>query len=68
MAMHVRGVRVGDGAPVEWWVRDGRLSSAPVADAEDVPGGWIVEGGLVDAHAHLTFEPGSPRIAPRASW
>jgi imidazolonepropionase-like amidohydrolase len=55
--VHVRGVRVGDGAPVEWWIRDGRLSAEPVPHADDVPGGWIVEGGLVDAHAHLTFEP-----------
>jgi imidazolonepropionase-like amidohydrolase len=56
--LHVRGTRVPDGAAVEWWVDpEGRLSADPVAGAQDVPGGWVVEHGLVDSHVHLTFEP-----------
>jgi imidazolonepropionase-like amidohydrolase len=56
--LHVRGTRVPDGAPVEWWVDAvGRLSADPIAGAHDAPGAWIVEHGLVDAHVHLTFEP-----------
>jgi imidazolonepropionase-like amidohydrolase len=54
---HVSGVRVPDGAPVEWWVAGGRLSAEPVEGARDVPGRWVAEGGLVDAHVHLGFEP-----------
>src|SRR4051794_17416935 len=65
---HVRGVRVPDGAPVEWWVDDlGRLRAEPVPDARKAPGAWIAEGGLVDAHAHLTFEPHDVFGLPRGS-
>src|SRR5215213_1307831 len=56
--LHVRGNRVPDGAPVEWWVdAEGRLCADPVDGAQDVPGEWVVEHGLVDSHVHLTFEP-----------
>ena len=65
--LHVRGVRVPDGAAVEWWVGDGRLSAEPLPGARPVPGGWVVEGGLVDAHVHLTFEPHEVFGLPRAS-
>src|SRR4051794_35770401 len=54
---HVRAVPVpGGGAPVDWWVADGRLSSAPVEGAAELPGAYVAPG-LVDAHVHLTFEP-----------
>ena len=54
---HVRGVPLPDGEVCEdWWIAGGRLSSQPVRDAAELPGGWIAPG-LVDAHAHLTFEP-----------
>jgi Amidohydrolase family len=66
-ALHVHGVRVPDGAPVDWWVEDGRLSDAPVAGAVDVPGGWVAEGGLADAHVHLSFEPHAVFGLPRGS-
>jgi imidazolonepropionase-like amidohydrolase len=53
---HLRGVALpGGGEPVDWWVADGRLSSRPVEGATELPGAWIAPG-LVDAHAHLTFE------------
>ncbi len=52
-ALHVRGLGLPDGEPVEWWIVDGTLSAEPVADAETVfDGGWIVPG-LVDAHCHV---------------
>ncbi|MEA2478225.1 MAG: hypothetical protein QOJ07_147 [Thermoleophilaceae bacterium] len=56
-----------DGAPVEWWVDSGRLSADPLTGARDAPGGWVVEGGLVDAHVHLTFEPHEVFGLPRGS-
>jgi len=55
--LHVRGLGLPDGEPVEWWIVDGTLSAEPVANAETVfgadgHGGWIVPG-LVDAHCHV---------------
>jgi imidazolonepropionase-like amidohydrolase len=55
--LHVRGLGLPDGEPVEWWVADGVLSAEPIADADTVfgadgAGGWIIPG-LVDAHCHV---------------
>ena len=53
---HVRGVPLPDGDVSEdWWIADGRMSSQPLEGTARLPGGWIAPG-LVDAHAHLTFE------------
>ena len=53
MRLHVRGIGLPDGEPVQWWVIDGLLSAEPVADAETVfTDGWILPG-LVDAHCHV---------------
>lgn len=55
--LHVRGRGLPDGEPVEWWIADGVLRSAPVADAETVwDGGWVIPG-LVDAHCHVGLGP-----------
>jgi imidazolonepropionase-like amidohydrolase len=52
-SLHVRGLGLPDGEPVEWWIVDGTLSAEPVCDADTVyDGGWIVPG-LVDAHCHV---------------
>lgn len=51
----VRAIRLPDGAPEEWWIADGRLSDQPVPGARDLPGGWFLPGGLVDAHVHRTM-------------
>jgi imidazolonepropionase-like amidohydrolase len=56
-SLHVRGLALPDGEPVEWWIVDGTLSAEPVKDDETVFGadgyaGWIVPG-LVDAHCHV---------------
>jgi imidazolonepropionase-like amidohydrolase len=53
---HLRAVPLPDGdEPVEWWIADGRLCARPVEDARELPGEFVAPG-LVDAHAHLTFE------------
>jgi imidazolonepropionase-like amidohydrolase len=53
---HLRAVPLPDGdEPVDWWIADGRLSARPVDGARELPGGWVAPG-LVDAHAHLSFE------------
>jgi imidazolonepropionase-like amidohydrolase len=51
----VRGVRLPDGEPVEWWVAGAHVSETPIAGARDLPGGWVLPGGLVDAHVHRTM-------------
>lgn len=53
---HLRAIRLPDGARAEeWWIVDGRISATPVPGARDLPGGWFLPGGLVDAHLHLTM-------------
>ncbi|MEA2385457.1 MAG: hypothetical protein QOH72_5428 [Solirubrobacteraceae bacterium] len=53
---HVRAVALPDGhEPADWWIAGGRLSADPVDGARDLSGDWVAPG-LVDAHAHLTFE------------
>lgn len=52
---HVHGIGLPDGEPLEWWVVDGQIVDEPVADAQDLPGGWLLPGGMVDTHAHLTM-------------
>ncbi|MFN8032127.1 MAG: amidohydrolase family protein [Mycobacterium sp.] len=55
--LHVRGRGLPDGEPVEWWIADGVLRSAPAAGADTVfDGGWIIPG-LVDAHCHVGLGP-----------
>lgn len=50
--LRVRGVRLPDEEPVDLWIRDGRVSYQPVAEATLVAEGWIVPG-LVDMHCHI---------------
>jgi len=58
---HVRAVPLPDGVePVDLWVAEGRLHAGPVDGAIDLPGAFVAPG-LVDAHAHLTFET-RPRL------
>lgn len=53
---HLRAVRLPEGTEAEeWWITDGKLSDVPIAGARELPGGWFLPGGLVDAHAHLTM-------------
>jgi imidazolonepropionase-like amidohydrolase len=53
---HLRAVALPDGAePIDLWVAGGRLSAEPVDGARELPGAFVAPG-LVDAHAHLTFE------------
>lgn len=48
----------GGGAPRDWWIRDGLITETPVPGAVDLPGAWLLPGGLVDAHVHLTMNFG----------
>jgi imidazolonepropionase-like amidohydrolase len=58
--LHIRGRGLPDGEPVEWWIAQGVLSSAPVAGADTVfAGGWILPG-LVDAHCHVGLGEDGP--------
>ena len=53
---HLRAIRLPGGIqPEDWWIVDGQVSDTPVPNARDLPGGWFLPGGLVDAHAHLTM-------------
>jgi imidazolonepropionase-like amidohydrolase len=53
---HLRAVALPDGTePIDLWVAGGRLSSEPADGAAELPGAFVAPG-LVDAHAHLTFE------------
>jgi len=52
-ALHLRGVVLPAAEHRDLWIVDGRISTAPVADATTVAAeGWIVPG-LVDAHCHI---------------
>lgn len=42
----------------DWWISSGRATSTPVLGSRQVPGGWVLPGGLVDAHVHLTMNFG----------
>lgn len=58
-ALHLHATRLPDGsAPEHLWIADGRLQDRPVGGAIDLPGGWWLPGGLVDAHVHLTMNFG----------
>ncbi len=62
---HVRGVVLPDGdRSCDWRIVDGHLTDEPVAGASDLPGAWVLPGGLVDAHTHLTMNFG--RAMPHA--
>lgn len=51
--LHLAGVLLPEGEPVELWVVDGLLRTEPVADAVTVcTDAWIMPG-LVDAHCHV---------------
>lgn len=62
---HVRAIMLPDGAePQDWWIADGRRRDTAVPEAVDLPGRWLLPGGLVDAHVHLTMNFG--RVMPFA--
>ena len=49
------------------WVRDGRLTTAPIDRAATLPGRFALPG-LVDAHAHLTVADRQPADAEAGVW
>jgi imidazolonepropionase-like amidohydrolase len=56
VAWHVRGVRLPERVPAEFWTEGSRISFGPVAGAKTLTAGGFVLPGLVDAHTH----PGAP--------
>jgi imidazolonepropionase-like amidohydrolase len=51
--LHLQGVVLPEGEPLDLWLVDGVISTEPVRDATTVAtGGWIMPG-LVDAHCHV---------------
>lgn len=50
--------------PQDWWIADGRTLDRPVPGAVDLPGRWMLPGGLLDAHVHMTMNFG--RVMPFA--
>ena len=56
-AWHLRAVVLPDGSsPVDLWIDANGVSETPVAGAIDVPGVYVLFGGLVDAHFHATLD------------
>ena len=59
----MRGVALPDGGALrDWWIADGRWCEGVVPGASEVPGAWVIPGGLADAHVHLTMNFG--RVMP----
>jgi imidazolonepropionase-like amidohydrolase len=60
-ALHVRGIALPSGEPVEFWIEGDRLTRERLHGATTVvDGGWLLPG-LVDAHTHPGAEqPGDP--------
>jgi imidazolonepropionase-like amidohydrolase len=52
--MHAVCLPEGEGAE-DAWIVDGRITSEPQPDCDDLPGGWMLPG-LVDAHVHLSLD------------
>lgn len=53
---HLQAIRLPYGTePEDWWIVDGQMHDTAVAGAQDLPGGWFLPGGLVDAHVHLSM-------------
>lgn len=64
-AWHLRGLLLPEGTERDLWVEDGRISSAPVDDAETIATDVVVLPGLVDVHAHLAlFSPAGDDASP----
>lgn len=56
--LHLRGLGLPDGEPVELWIHDGRISAEPAPGAQTLcSNGWILPG-LVDAHCHVGIRYG----------
>ena len=53
----IRATLLPNGTAQEtWWFDQGQLARTPVANAVVLPGNYLLPGGLVDAHTHLTLD------------
>lgn len=57
---HLAAVVLPEGEHRDLWLRDGRISAEPVADAPTILDGGYVVPGLVDAHCHVGIGPEGP--------
>lgn len=55
--LHLTGTFLPDDEPREMWIREGRLTDEPVAEAETLARDVFVIPGLVDAHCHIGLGP-----------
>jgi imidazolonepropionase-like amidohydrolase len=56
-AWHLRAVVLPDGEePVDLWVGADGVAETPLPGTEEVPGAFVLFGGLVDAHFHATLD------------
>ena len=64
-AWAVHGVELPFGSdPASWWIDgSGTVHDRPVADAEPLPGGFVLPG-LADAHAHPAIGSGPAGLVP----
>lgn len=61
-------MRLPDGRePEDLWIVDSRLQTTPVDGARDLPGAYLLPGGMVDAHMHLTMNFGDVMPHPDGS-
>lgn len=67
--LHLHAIRLPDGdVPEHLWIdARGRLGDRPIDGAVELPGGWWLPGGLVDAHVHLTMNFGKVMPHPDGS-
>jgi imidazolonepropionase-like amidohydrolase len=59
--LHATLLPHGD-TPVDLWVRSGHITFLPTDGAEPLSGKFVLPG-LVDAHVHLTMDPGGSGLA-----
>ncbi len=56
-ALYIRAILLPNGTAREtWWLQQGQLAQTPIPAAVELPGNYLLPGGLVDAHAHLTHD------------
>jgi imidazolonepropionase-like amidohydrolase len=58
---HIKGIRLPERQPIEFWTENGFISLSPVKSARDLSTGGYLLPGLVDSHTHPgTTAPGEP--------
>ena len=53
---HLKATLPDGQEPVDLWLDEAGLREEPLAGAQELPGAYVVPGGLVDAHFHTTLD------------